>query len=446
MSARSKLYQPILFPRLVEWFFYLIATANILLVIFDLTYFEFRTFYINNEYINLEPIVQIYDPYKGTEPNHFTQKYIDTAQKVKAKYLQNPQDPEIPKLLLDLQTQSKSIIDTDPFARVGKTGSLERIKNRIRKRMGKESATQSFKVFWSVENLNKDELDFYEKKLEPLFKSNYFRRYGEDGEFIDKFWQIDLYFIGLFAAELLSRALYISRETKTGFRQALATRWYDFFWLIFTVHWGWLRLLRFIPYLVRSDQLGTPVDKVVDYINDRYSVILADKVSELVVLQIIDQIEDTIRRTNYLDILQPSISSKTNYKLDSFIDRQTQTLVQSILPELESEVVQLVNHVLTAGLENNLAYQTLQKTPVVGNLPNAALERFAGNTYRAVINIIEDSSTDRKGRQLAEQLVRKFSEKLAVELRAQNIDNEVRDILIAVLEEVKQNYLLQRRL
>ncbi len=446
MSARSKLFQPILFPRLVEWFFYLVATANILLVIFDLTYFEFRTFYINNDSVNLEPIVQLYDPYKGTEPNFITQGYIDTAQKVKAKYLQNPQDPEIPKLLLDLQTKSQSIIDTDPFARVGKTGSLERIKNRIRKRMNNKSATQSFKVFWSVENLNKDELDFYEKKLEPLFKSNYFRRYGEDGEFIDKFWQIDLYFIGIFAAELFIRALYISRKSKTSFRQGLATRWYDFFWLIFTVHWGWLRLLRFIPYLVRSDQLDTPVGTAVDYINDRYSVLLADKVSELVVLQIIDQVEDTIRSTNFSDVLQPSISSKTNYKLDKFIDRQTQTLVQSILPGLEPEVAQLVNHVLTAGLENNPAYQTLQKTPVVGKLQNAALERFAGNMYRAVINILEDSSNDRKGKQLAEQLVRKFSGKLAAELKAQNVDNEVRDILIAVLEEVKQNYLLQRRL
>jgi hypothetical protein len=448
MSARSNPLQPILLPRLIEWFFYLIATANILLVIFDLTYFEFRTFYINNDYLNLEPIVKLYDPYKGVEPNFYTQKYIDTVKNVKSRYVQNPQDPEIPKLLLDLQAQSKYIIDTDPFARVGKTGSLERIKNRIRKRMGNESATQSFNSFWSLENINKNKesFSFYEKKLEPLFKSNYFRRYGEDGEFIDKFWQIDLYFIGIFAAELLIRGVYISKRAKIGFRQALSTRWYDFFWLTFTVHWGWLRLLRLVPYLIRSDQLGTPVDKIVDYINDRYSIILADKVSELVILQIIDQIEDTIRRTNYLDVLQPSISSKINYKLDGFIDRQSQTLVDSVLPELEPEVVRLIQHVLMVGLEDNPAYQTLQKTPVFGRLPNAALERFIGNVYGAVLNIAKDASTDSKGKQLAEQLVRKFSSTLAVELRTQNIDNEVRDILIAALEEVKQNYLRQRRL
>jgi hypothetical protein len=448
MSTRSKLLQPILFPRLLEWFFYLLATANILLVIFDLTYFEFRTFYINNDYINLESIVKIYDPYKGVEPNIYTQKYIDAVRNVKSRYGQNPQDPEIPKLLLDLQTQSKYIIDTDPFARVGKTGSLERIKNRIRKRMGNDSATQSFKSFWSLENINRDKeaFSFYEKKLEPLFKSNYFRQYGEDGEFIDKFWKIDLYFIGIFAAELLIRGVYISRSAKINFRQALSTRWYDFFWLIFTVHWGWLRLLRIIPYVIRSDQLGTPVDKIVDYINDRYSIILADKVSELVVLQIIDQIEDTIRRTNYLDALQPSLSSKTNSKLDGFVDRQTQILVDAVLPELKPEVVQLINHVLTVGLEDNPAYQTLQKTPVFGKLPNAALERFIGNIYGTVLNIAKDSSTDRQGKKLTGQLLRKFSAQLAVELRTQNIDNEVRDILIAVLEEVKRNYLLQRRL
>jgi hypothetical protein len=448
MSARSKLLQPLLFPRLIEWFFYVIATANILLVIFDLTYFEFRTFYINNDFVNLESIVKLYDPYKGVEPNIYTQKYIDTAKDVESRYGQNLQDPAIPNLLLELQAQSKYIIDTDPFARVGKTGSLERIKNRIRTRMGKESATQAFKSFWSLENINSDKeaFSFYKKKLEPLFKSNYFRQYGEDGEFIDKFWKIDLYFIGLFAVELLIRGIYISRSRKITFRQALSLRWYDFFWLIFTVHWGWLRLLRIIPYLVRSDQLGTPVDKIADYINDRYSIILADKVSELVVLQIIDQIEDTIRSTNYLDILQPPISSKTNYKLDGFVDRQTRILVDAVLPELEPEVVQLINHVLTAGLEDNPAYQTLQKTPLVGKLPNAALERFTGNIYGAVMNIAKDSSTDLKGKKLTNQLIQKFSAKLAVELRTQNIDNEVRDILIAVFEEVKRNYLLQRRL
>jgi hypothetical protein len=448
MSARSKLLQPLLFPRLIEWLFYVIATANILLVIFDLTYLEFRTFYINNDFVKLEPIVKLYDPYKGVEPNIYTQKYIDTAKDVESRYGQNPQDPAIPNLLLGLQAQSKYIIDTDPFARVGKTGSLERIKNRIRTRMQNKSATQAFKSFWTLENISRDPeaFSFYKKKLEPLFKSNYFRQYGEDGEFIDKFWKIDLYFIGLFAAELLVRGIYISRSAKISFRQALSTRWYDFFWLIFTVHWGWLRLLRIIPYLVRSDQLGTPVDKIADYINDRYSIILADKVSELVVLQIIDQIEDTIRSTNYLDILQPPLSSKTNYKLDGFIDRQTRILVDAVLPELEPEVVQLINHVLTAGLEDNPAYQTLQKTPLVGKLPNAALERFTGNIYGAVMNIAKDSSTDLKGKKLTNQLIQKFSAKLAVELRTQNIDNEVRNILIAVLEEVKRNYLLQRRL
>jgi hypothetical protein len=448
MSTLSRLLQPPLFPRPVEWFFYLIATANILLVIFDLTYFECRTFYLTNDYFNLEPIVKLYDPYKGTEPNLYTQKYIDTAQQAKVRYAQNPQDPELPKLLVDLQTQSKYIIETDPFARVGKTGSLERIKNRIRKRMGNESATQAFQSFWSLENIKSDReaFSFYKSKLEPLFKSNYFRRYGEDGEFIDKFWQIDLYFIGIFAAELLIRGTYISRKTQVSLRQALSVRWYDFFWLIFTVHWAWLRLLRIIPYLVRSDQLGTPVDKIVDYVNDRYSTILADKVSELVVLQIIDQVEDTIRRTNYLDILQPSVSSNINYKLDGFIARQSQTIVDSVLPKLEPETVQLIQHVLLVGLEDNPAYQTLQRTPVFGKLPNAALERFIENIYGAVLNITKEASTDAKGKQLAEQVVRKFSSTLAVELRAQNIDNEVRDILIAVLEEVKRSYLLQRRL
>lgn len=49
-------------------------------------------------------------------------------------------------------------------------------------------------------------------------------------------------------------------KKNTSYREALITRWYDFFWLIPT-QWTWFLLLRIIPYSVRSYQLGV-VEKI----------------------------------------------------------------------------------------------------------------------------------------------------------------------------------------
>lgn len=57
-----------IFPLLVEWGFYLLATVNIFLVVFNITYIPWRDFY----FLKLPQITQIYDPIKGIEPHRDT--------------------------------------------------------------------------------------------------------------------------------------------------------------------------------------------------------------------------------------------------------------------------------------------------------------------------------------------------------------------------------------
>lgn len=117
------------------------ATVNLGLVLFDLSYVPWRDFY-QREFPGL---TQVYDPIKGIEPHRDTQKYLNTVNSLKEQVNQTGlQSPQTAKLLDELRRLSSEMIDTNPFEIANKTGTLEKIKNRMRDRLGQESSRQAF--------------------------------------------------------------------------------------------------------------------------------------------------------------------------------------------------------------------------------------------------------------------------------------------------------------
>ena len=94
------------------------------------------------------------------------------------------------------------------------------------------------------------ELNFYEQKVKPLIVTNYYRRLDESGNLVDRFWQIDIIFIGIFAGEILGRSFYIRRHNRQiTWQQAIIWRWYDLILLL-----PFAQFLRIIPLMVRLHQ------------------------------------------------------------------------------------------------------------------------------------------------------------------------------------------------
>ena len=154
----------------------IVALIGFLLVLFDLSYIPYRNLYFH--YTNF--ITTVYDPVKGITPNRDTAKYLDTANKlqdqVKSEGLSSV---GVKTTLEELSLLSVKMIDTDPFRLVGKSGVLEKIKHKIRKHMGNESAKRCFKTFWTANYLSKygweKEIGFYNEEIQPLIALNYYR-------------------------------------------------------------------------------------------------------------------------------------------------------------------------------------------------------------------------------------------------------------------------------
>ena len=255
----------------------LIAVLNLLIVVFDLSYVPLRDFWlsgqvtiggINTAYVKYsgieldllpEPVSEFitqYDVVKGIIPNRDTEEYLEKVEQLKREIAVNGvASPNANALFGDIRRRSIEIIQTDAFSEAGKTGSLERIKNRMRSHIPNQdnSAKTSFWRFWTPANFEGKEaaeLEFFTTELQPLFETNYYRIVGGNGGYVDYFGFIDFPFGILFAIELLGRSWFISRRrVGVSWLDAILWRWYDIFFLL--PIWRWLRV---IPVTVRLSQ------------------------------------------------------------------------------------------------------------------------------------------------------------------------------------------------
>ena len=272
----------------------LVALGNLSLVLFDISYVSWRDFYFRQ----LPVLTQLYDPFKGIQPHRDTQKYLETLEELKTQVVQTGlPSPEVAAKLQEINNLSAKMIDEDPFRVASKSGTLEKIKDRMRDRAPnpQDSAKQSFQRFWSPDYLNKQgwqkEIQWFDAKIKPLIATNYYRSIGENGEFTDNFWKIDLPFIAIFAIEFLARTYSISRRQRSvTWRSAMLWRWYDIFLLL-----PFWRLLRVLPVTIRIHQAKMPdLEPIRTQISRGFVANFAQELTEVVVIQLINQMQQSI--------------------------------------------------------------------------------------------------------------------------------------------------------
>lgn len=447
-----------------ERFMALLALLNLILVLFDLSYVPWRDFYLKiywtlsrfYEPLQDTSFFQFYDPYKGIEPHRDTQRYLDTVETLKAQVAQNGlNSPQVEPVLQELRELSATMIDENPFQTANKTGTLEKIKNRMREQIGNESSKQSFNTFWSQDYLSQagwnKEITFFERRIQPLIALNYYRSIGENGEFIDRFWKIDRWFIAIFFVEFMARTWMISRR-HPGLRwvpDAMFSRWYDIFLLL--PFWQWLRV---IPVVIRLNRANFPnLEPVRAQFSRVFVASFAEELTEVVVIQVINQAQDAINNGEIAQSLlksanQPYIDINETNELEAIAKRLLHVTICKALPEIQTDLQALVQHNLEKTLIQLPVYQQLQHLPGMKNFPQQLSERLATqlskfaietpqNTYAAIAN----APPDPIGTQLSDRLVEHFSQALRTELQQQQTITEIESLLSDFLEEIKINYV-----
>jgi hypothetical protein len=440
-NSKTPKQQNLWFERIMA----IVATVNLGLVLFNLSYVHWRDLYLQK----LPQIVQIYDPIKGIEPHRETKKYLETLDVLEEQVSQTGlQSPQVKSSLEEITRLSNEMIDTNPFAGANKSGTLEKIKNRMRDRIGKESAKQSFGTFWSQPYLTQQgwvkEINFFNQSIRPLIATNYYRKIGEDGDFLDNFWIIDSGFVILFAVELLGRTFLLKRQ-RPGLSslEALLWRWYDLFLLL-----PFWRELRILPVLVRLDQAKLlSLYSVRRQINQGIIANFAEELTEIVVVRVINQVQGSIKRGELIrwvsqqENVRSYIDINNVNEIEAIAALLVKTIVYQVVPEIQPAIVAILRHNIETVIHQVPIYRNLQNLPGVGQAQTQLSEQLATqittNLYKTLVSAVEDPI----GGKLTSQLVQSFTETLTTQIKEKHLVSEIESLLFDLLEEIKLNYV-----
>lgn len=436
---RRKRFQGLWFERVMA----LLALTNFGLVLFDLSYIPWRDFYFKRT----PQFTEWYGAqFKGIEPHQTTTSYLTVVETLENQIAATGiQSPAANQQLQTLQALSEEIIDENPFESVGKSGTLERIKKRMRNRTGTQSSKLAFQTFWSQDYLTQagwnQSIDFFRQDIQPLIARNYHRNIGENGEFVDRFWRIDVWFIGLFAAEFLTRTLYLSRRyRRTTWFDAMVWRLYDLPLLL--PFWRWLRIF---PVLIRLDQ-----SKLINFkpLNDRllrtFISSIAIELTEMVVLRVIDQMQDSIRQGEVSRwLLQPGRYIDLNgvNETELIAKHLVEVLVYHVLPQIKPEVEAVLCHSVAQVLNGSPVYAGLQRLPGVSAVSNQITQQVVSDISKNAYDAICSSLEDETGAVLMQRLVSRLGTVFSTELRQNRALDEIQSLTVALLDEIKVNYV-----
>jgi len=420
----------------------LLAVINLGLVAFDWSYIPWRDFYLRY----LPGLTQWYgETFKGIEPHRDTAFYLSRVDELKTEGMEGP---EVEVILEELRDRSIALIDENPFEIAGKTGKLERIKNRMRDYMGEESSKDAFQRFWSSSFLTQSglarELNYFDDEIRPLMEANYFRSINEQGNFIDRFWIIDLPFIIIFAFDYLIRTWKISRRYKgTHWFDAMLWRWYDV--PLFLPFWRWLRV---IPTLIRVDESRlmnlTPLR---NRIIRGFVASFAVELTEVVVLRLIEQAQDIIREKDLTQwLLNPD--NRRRYvdlngvdELEAIARQLTTLLVYQVLPSIRPEIEALIRYSVDCVLEQSSIYRNLSQVPGFKDIPDQIGSRLVSDLTQTTYDSLTTALEKPEGLQLTRNLLHRFNTTVRTEVYETGTLGTIENLVVELLEELKVNYI-----
>ncbi len=448
-------------PRRNLWYERLmaaIATANLAVVGFDLSYVSMRDFWLRGAIslgpmslqVPLPPIPRWYDPVKGIEPHRETEQYLSLVKDLEVKLLATGiNSPEVDEQLKMLRDESTKMVEGNWFQGAGKSGNLEKIKNRFRDRLDVKSSRQAFDQFWSREYLlNRgvdSEIKFFDQKIRPLITTNYYRSTGEDGLPTDYFWLLDMPFVALFGLEFLARTFYLTRRHKDQnlkWLDAMLWRWYDVLFLV--PIWQWLRV---IPVAIRLDHAEViGLDRIRDQATQGIVTNIAEELTEAVLVQIIDRVQagistGSLSRWIIASANRPYQDLNQRDEVREIIDRVLRVTVKQALPKVKPDLEAVIRHVLEGVLETSPIYKGFKSVPLMGSVPAQLNEQLVSSATTLAYEALGKALEDQVAAGLISQFIKNLGKTVVEEFQEGDSIDELQSLMSDLMEEVKVNYV-----
>jgi hypothetical protein len=448
------------------------ASVNLVWVAFDLTYVPLRTFWLQR---NLYPIPSVplvvplgaipditpwVDPIKGIEPHSETQAYLKAFGQLDQALGPLPAGSVLtPQQQSVLQRQARlsvALIETNPFLASEGSGTLEKIKTRLRQRSNQVSAVQASQQLLSAPWLGQhgwaQERQFWRDQVLPLVATNYARSIDGNGRPTDHFWRIDLIaFQSVFALDIVLRVIRLRRRLPgLGWRDALLRRWIDLPLLL--PFWRWLRLL---PVLERLQSSGLiTIEPLRAVVSRAVVALLAVELFEVLALQLLDGAQGLIRsrqwpqRIRSLCSHQSVASSRDEQALLELVQIWAPLLLSQVLPRLGPELQGVLGYALRQSLERTVVPPPLRPLQPLLQMETGLSKQLAGGMVESLLELARSTGSSLGRRDdiqldLLQRVIDRFWEELAAALERGEGLARSQDLICALIDGLKGTYLSQ---
>ena len=434
------------------------AALNLVWVLFDITYLPLRTFWMQR---NLTPLPQVplvvpltllpditplVDPLKGIQPHRETQAYLAEFQRLDQALLSGAPAPVRTALLHRQVELTEALINENPFAASGNSGTLEKIKNRLRQRAGLESAKLAAERLlsepWLTQHGWRQERRFWQQQVLPLVATSYWRAIDENGRPSDQLWRLDLVlFQSVFALDILLRMVRLRRRFPgLSWRDALLRRWIDLPLLL--PFWRWLRL---VPVVERLSQAGLiNVEPLRAAVSRAVVSLLALELFEVLALQLVDGTQSLVRSPQWPRWIRSlrshqSVSAGEQQQLLELVKLWGPLLLGQVTPRLAPELQSLLGHALQ---------QSLRDVPGGAVVPAGLSRQLAGGMVESLIELSRGTAqrlaqSDERQVELLQRFGDRFWEELAAGLEQGGTLQRSQQLICVLLQQLKLNYLAQ---
>lgn len=431
--------------RIAHWVMLVLAIANLLLVAFNFSYLRLRPWYLR-----FAPgLVSLYDPVKGMSPHRTTQAYVAAADQAMARLASGDRSLATGAELAHLRRLSDLLYVEDPFAGSGQSGLFEQIKARMRKNMHVDSGRAALERFWTFDNLSASRFAtqraFYERRVRPLLDQVYFRRIGEDGQPYNSFWLLDMAFVPFFVVDFLARGLSAVRQKRVSSWKAFTyAHWPDLVYFLPLVAYpfpiadsGWFYAVRVVSVSHRMRRLGL-IDPMA--IPQRYATSVVDLLTDLVTVRLLTNTQESIQHFE-LGATLGSLTPEQRRRLRDFGNRHLRMVVERILPQISPRLEKLLISAARSAVEQSPSAQRLKRIPFVGDLPERLIPDLVAEILQGIQRALAASLDDETQQALVHDTTEALGAALVAEMAKMRSEDEIKALLVALLEDQKQRLL-----
>lgn len=262
------------------------------------------------------------------------------------------------------------------------------------------------------------------------------------------FMTIDMYFVTIYLVELIARWIFAIKD-KLYHRWFFYPfiNWYDVLGCIPVGEFRFLRILRVVTILLRLQKLEI-IDISKSYLFKsaaKYMNILVEEVSDRVVVNVLDNIQDEIRAGTpgservITEVIMPQ---KTH--LVEWLSNRLQIVSENAHEAYKDDIKFYVEKRIADAVEHNKEIREIGFIPIVGSMISRNIERAIGDIVFSVVNgIIQDlASANNKG--VVEHLTDLTLDTLLAHSEDDRINEMVREMVLQSIEIVKDQVKVKK--